>query len=188
MSKAFTKEEDSSNEEKPAGNPRSTLPPGAKNYMTPSGAKKLQDELVFLKNVDRPKVVETVAWAASNGDRSENADYQYGKRRLREIDRRLEFLSKRLQSTEVIDPSTVKSDQVRFGATVVIGDEDGNRKTYSIVGVDEIDLSKGRISWMSPLAAALIKAKGREGDFVTFQSPKGEQEVEILSIKYLPLE
>jgi len=177
MSKAFTREGDGDSDvERP-----SPMPEG-KNYMTPQGAKKLQDELRRLKHDERPKVVETVSWAAGNGDRSENGDYIYGKKRLREIDKRIEFLLKRLDTAEVIDPAKVNSKQVLFGATVTVRDEDDNEKTYTIVGVDEIDVAKGRISWRSPIANALFKAK--EGDTVTFTSPKGSQELEVLRIRY----
>lgn len=181
MSKAFTKEDDDAPAPS-AKSLRSTLNPGERNYMTPNGAKKLQDELRRLKHDERPKVVETVAWAAANGDRSENADYTYGKKRLREIDRRVEFLLKRLEITEVIDPLSVKSDRVLFGATVTIRNEEDQEKTYSIVGVDEIDLDKGHISWKSPLANAIMKAKA--GDSVTFRSPRGEQEIEVIKVLY----
>lgn len=181
MSKAFTKEGDGSEEEQDK-EPRSNLPPGAKNYITPAGAKKLQDELKELMHKERPEVVKVVSWAAENGDRSENADYIYGKKRLREIDRRMHFLSKRLQSLEVVDPLRVACDQVRFGATVTIRDENDKERTYTIVGVDEVDIDCGKISWLSPLASALMKA--REGDVVRFNSPKGIQEVEIIKLEY----
>lgn len=185
MSKAFTKEPDPDldldDEEEEESTPR-----GVKNYITPAGFKKLQDELQHLKHVERPKVCDVVAWAASNGDRSENADYQYGKKKLREIDRRMRFLTKRLDSAEIVDYTKNTSDQVFFGATVTIRDEDDNEKIYSIVGIDEIDLDRGRISWISPLANALFKA--RVGDWVTFKTPKGTREVEIVSISYAPLD
>jgi len=154
------------------------------NYITPAGATRLQDELRRLKYDERPKLVETIAWAAANGDRSENADYIYGKRRLREIDKRLEFLLKRIELVEVIDPAKVKAQKVMFGATVTIFDDDV-KKIYSIVGVDEINLDKGHISWKSPLAAALLNKS--EGDLVVFNTPKGEREVEIISIAYQAL-
>lgn len=187
MSKAFTKEDDSAEDDREESvAPEATLPPGAKNYITPAGAAKLQAELRALKYDERPKVVDTVAWAASNGDRSENADYTYGKRRLRQIDRRVEFLIKRLEAAEVIDPAKVQSDQVRFGATVTIRTEDDEEKRYSIVGVDEVDVYKGKISWRSPLANAMLKA--REGDVITFTSPKGEQEIEIVAISYVAID
>lgn len=153
-----------------------------KNYITPSGFKRLQDELRQLRQIERPEIVKTVEWAASNGDRSENGDYLYGKKRLREIDRRLRFLSKQIENAEVVDPLAVKGDIVRFGATVALAFEDGSEKTFSIVGMDESDVALGRISWKSPLASALMKRKA--GDAVTFHSPKGEQEVEILEVRY----
>jgi transcription elongation factor GreB len=187
MNKAFTKEDDSDLDDvkDEADTADSGLAIGAKNYMTPQGAAKLRGEYSHLKHGERPEVVKTVTWAAGNGDRSENADYQYGKRRLREIDRRLRYLSKRLESAEIIDPATVQSDRVQFGATVSIRDEDDKLRTYSIVGVDEIDVAKGKISWLSPLAAALMKA--REGDVVTFRFPRGVQEIEVVSLRYLPI-
>ena len=183
MSKAFTRENDGDDEDE--GTPetgRFGLPPGAKNYITPAGVKRLQDELRELKTKTRPELTDVIAWAASNGDRSENGDYIYGKRKLREIDRRIRFLAKRLEIAEVVDPTTVKADHVLFGATVTIRDEDDVEKTYSIVGVDEVDIDKGRISWVSPLASALFKA--RVDDFVTFKSPKGVREIEIIAIDY----
>jgi transcription elongation factor GreB len=152
------------------------------NYITPTGAAALQEELRELKYGERPKLVETIAWAAGNGDRSENADYQYGKRRLREIDKRIEFLLKRIELAEVIDPAKVKSERVLFGATVSIRDEDDREKTYKIIGVDEIDIEKNEISWKSPVASALLNKK--VGDFATISSPKGEREVEIVKIVY----
>ncbi|MGZ3709607.1 MAG: transcription elongation factor GreB [Bdellovibrionota bacterium] len=153
-----------------------------KNYITPTGAERLKAELKKLLYEDRPTLVKTVSWAASNGDRSENGDYIYGKRRLREIDRRIRFLTKRLEAAEIVDPSQVKSERILFGATVTIADEDGTEKTYRIVGEDEIDPAHGQISWRSPLAKALLNA--REGDAVTFRSPKGEQELEIVQVRY----
>lgn len=181
MSKAFVKEgdgeEESGSEEIPSG-----LPPGAKNYITPSGAKRLQDELRELKTKIRPEITEVVAWAAGNGDRSENGDYIYGKKKLREIDRRIRFLAKRLEAAEVVDPLLVKSDKVLFGATVTIRDEDDVLKTYSIVGVDEVDVERGKISWVSPIASALFKAS--VGDIVTFRSPRGLREIEVVEITY----
>jgi transcription elongation factor GreB len=154
-----------------------------KNYITPGGYRKLQEEFRHLKSKERPEVVEVVAWAASNGDRSENADYHYGKRRLREIDRRLGFLSGRIENAEIVDPLSISSDRVLFGATVRILDEDDTEKTYIIVGADESDPDRGRISWLSPLAKALFKA--RVGDFATVRSPQGERDVEIISIDYV---
>lgn len=164
-----------------------TLDPSlqSKNYITPGGLEALKIEYKNLKYAERPEICKTVQWAAENGDRSENADYQYGKRRLRQIDKRLGFLGKKIRNAEVVDPSKIKSDVVSFGATVTIQYEDDSTKTYSIVGVDEMDVSKGRISWVSPVASALINHK--EGDFVQFRSPKGIQEIQILKIQYLPL-
>lgn len=158
---------------------------GEKNYITPKGLKALQDEFNTLRHDERPKIVEIVHWAAGNGDRSENGDYIYGKKRLREIDSRLEFLTKRLDAAEVVDPTTVKVDYIAFGATVRIEDEDGNQKTYSIVGADESNPEKGHISWTSPLARALLKTK--VGDYVTYRAPSGEKGVEILSINYVEI-
>lgn len=153
-----------------------------KNYMTPMGFKKLKDEYHELLHKERPKVVDVVAWAASNGDRSENADYQYGKRRLREIDRRLKFLTDRLDAAEVVDPSQVQSDKIVFGATVTIRDEEDLEKTYQIVGEDELDPKRGLISWKSPIAKALLGKK--VGDAVLVQKPAGVEEVVIENIEY----
>lgn len=161
------------------------LPAGRKNYITPAGFKKLKDELHRLLVDERPKLCEVIAWAAGNGDRSENADYTYGKRRLRQIDGRVRFLTKRLDSAEVIDPVKNDSDRVFFGATVTMRDEEGEEKTYTIVGVDEINLAKNRISWVSPLALALLKKQ--VGDVVEFRSPKGVRELEIVGISYEPV-
>jgi len=181
MSKAFTKESDATNEEfvvKPQ------LPPGARNYMTPRGYAMLKAEFDHLLKIERPQMVETVSWAASNGDRSENGDYIYGKKRLREIDRRLRYLTKRLDDPVVVDPHTQQSiEQVFFGATVSVSEEDGSEHSYQIVGVDEADPAAGRINWVSPLARALVKA--RAGDIVRFQSPAGPREIEVLEVQYL---
>jgi transcription elongation factor GreB len=153
-----------------------------KNYITPAGLKILQDELRFLKYDERPKVTEVVSWAAGNGDRSENGDYIYGKRRLREIDSRIRFLSKRIENAEVIEPEKIEAQDVRFGATVTIHDEEGNEKKYCIVGEDEANAAKGRLNWKSPVATALLRKK--VGDWVTVRSPKGNQELEIVDIQY----
>ena len=153
-----------------------------KNYITPAGFARLQEELRRLKFQDRPKVTATVAWAAGNGDRSENGDYIYGKKKLREIDKRIEFLLKRLDIAEVVDPLSINTTEVRFGASVTIRDQDGQVKIYAILGVDEVDVNSGKISWRSPLGAALLEKK--PGDLVTFTTPKGEQEVEVLSVTY----
>jgi transcription elongation factor GreB len=186
MSKAFTKEQDGDNLEDEREIEGPQLPPGTKNYITPAGAKRLRDELHELLTKTRPHITEIVTWAASLGDRSENADYIYNKRKLREIDRRIRFLTKRLEAAEVVDPThSTANDSVRFGATVTIREESGQTKTYAIVGVDEIDIKKRHISWVSPLGSALLKSK--VGDFVLFRSPKGEEELEIVSIEYIPL-
>src|SRR5262245_47790941 len=151
MSKAFTKESDAPEDDDLEPEAAADAPEGAKNYITPAGYKRLKDELAELWEVERPKLVETVAWAASNGDRSENADYLYGKRRLREIDRRIRFLSRRMEAAQVIDPAAREdTGQVFFGATVTVADAARNEITYSIVGIDEADASRGRISWISP--------------------------------------
>src|SRR5258705_6859277 len=150
MSKAFTKESDADDGDDGLDEPQA-LPSGLKNYMTPPGHQRLQDELRQLSRVERPKVVETVSWAAGNGDRSENGDYIYGKKRLREIDRRIRFLTKRLESAEVVDPRQQKRrDQVFFGATVTYAAEDGTETTITIVGIDEADFARGQVSWVSP--------------------------------------
>lgn len=181
MNKAFVRESDSDDEEDIS--PSLKLPPGTRNYITPSGHARLKDELEHLVKRERPHVVEVVAWAASNGDRSENGDYIYGKRRLREIDRRIRFLTKRIENAEVVDPLRQgNNDQIFFGARVTIAEADGVENTYTIVGVDETDVAQGRISWISPLARALIKA--REGDLIRFQSPVGVREIEVLEVRY----
>lgn len=155
----------------------------AKNYITPEGFQKLRDEYQFLLNDERPKLVETVAWAASNGDRSENADYIYGKRRLRQIDSRLHFLQKRLESSEVVDPKKLSGDKVVFGATITVADEDEVSHTYQIVGKDEFDPKKHRISWQSPMATALLGKK--VGDEVLIKKPGGDEYVIIKKIEFI---
>ncbi len=180
MSKAFVKETD---DEADLPDERPAIPAGVKNYMTPEGHRLMQDELRQLLRVERPKVVETVAWAAGNGDRSENGDYIYGKKRLREIDRRIRFLSKRLEIAEVVDPQRQKNrDQVFFGATVTYADTRGAERTVTIVGIDEVDLDRGQVSWISPIARALIKAQ--EGDVVELRTPAGTERIEIVEIRY----
>ena len=183
MNKAFVKEQDGEDDDG-ADLAAPHLPSGSKNYMTRRGYDCLRRELDQLVRVDRPKLVETVAWAAGNGDRSENGDYIYGKKRLREIDRRIRFLIKRIESAEVVDPELQQGmEQVFFGATVTIEDLDsGEAGTWQIVGVDEADASAGRISWIAPLARALMKA--REGDVVRFNSPSGMREIEVVEIVY----
>ena len=184
MSKAFTKESDTP-EELP--DEPDLLPAGVKNYVTPRGLRLLQDELRELVRVERPKMVETVAWAAGNGDRSENGDYIYGKRRLREIDRRIRFLTKRIESAEVVSPERQKNrDQVFFGATVTYANGRGDEHTVTIVGIDEADLAEGRVSWISPIARALLKA--REGDVVELRTPSGADSIEVLEIRYGTIE
>jgi len=159
------------------------------NYMTPGCAERLKAEFKHLLYTERPEMVNTVAWAASNGDRSENGDYLYGKKRLREIDRRIRFLTKRIESARIIDPvgqQKVAAGRVLFGCTVTIENEEGDEKTYSIVGEDEIDLARGRLSWVSPIAKALLGA--REGDVISFRAPGGVQELEILRVEYRALD
>ena len=185
MSKAFTRENDSADDENTL--PTLQLPPGVKNYITPGGYQRLQDELDQLWKVERPALVKTITWAASNGDRSENGDYIYGKKRLREIDRRVRFLRKRLELAEVVDPvQRGKCDQVFFGATVTICDANGCERSYSIVGVDEADVAGGRISWVSPLARALLKL--REGDVAMLRTPAGINELEVVEVRYCLLD
>jgi transcription elongation factor GreB len=180
MSKAFVKENNNEDDDDIA---MPAIPAGAKNYMTPQGHANMKEEFLRLIDIDRPEVVNIVSWAASNGDRSENGDYIYGKRRLREIDRRIRFLTKRLDLAEVVDPSLHEgSDQVFFGATVTYVNQHGVETTVTIVGVDEFDPLKGRISWISPVARTLTKAK--IGDVVSLQTPGGLEELEILDVVY----
>ncbi len=180
MSKAFTKETEPE-ELEPDDAP--DLPPGVKNYITPDGMARLRDELKQLRTVERPKVVDVVSWAAGNGDRSENGDYIYGKKRLREIDRRMRFLLKRMEIAEIVDPALQTStDQVFFGANVTYCDEEDREHTVRIVGIDESRPEAGEISWVSPMARALLKAE--LGDVVTMRTPKGEVEIEVLDISY----
>jgi transcription elongation factor GreB len=180
MSKAFTREMDTDNEDMELS---SQLPAGVKNYITPAGYRKLQEELDHLWKVERPALVRTITWAASNGDRSENGDYIYGKKRLREIDRRVRFLRKRLELAEIVDPAQRGNcSQVFFGATVTVCDASGCESTYSIVGVDEADVAGGRISWVSPLARTLLKLS--EGDVATLRTPTGINELEVVSVMY----
>jgi transcription elongation factor GreB len=179
MSKAFTRESETEDDE--VGLP--PLSAGGKNYITPKGYAALRAELFELIDNERPKVVDIVHWAASNGDRSENGDYIYGKKRLREIDRRIRFLTKRLEIAEVTDPSVhLGKDQVFFGATVTYVEEAGDERTITILGIDEADSLKGEVTWISPIARALIKA--REGDVVKLVTPLGVQEVEVLRVLY----
>lgn len=180
MSKAFVKETGDEDEQEHA---LPAMPTGTKNYITPLGHSRLKEELLNLIDVERPEVVRVVSWAASNGDRSENGDYIYGKRRLREIDRRIRFLIKRLDAAEVFDPSLhYGSDQIYFGATVKCERESGEIQTVTIVGIDEIDPLQGKISWISPMARALTKA--HEGDTVQLRTPAGIEELHILEVEY----
>ncbi len=182
MSKAFTKENDDTDDDEQAGG-LPPLPAGTRNYLTPAGYRRLRDELLGLIDVERPRVVEVVSWAAKNGDRSENGDYLYGKKRLREIDRRIRFLTKRLDIAEVVDPSAHHgSDQVFFGATVTYAAADGSERTITITGIDEADNLAGDVSWVSPIARALIKS--REGDEVTLMTPGGLTKLEVLAVRY----
>lgn len=184
MSKAFTKESDGADEDDDIGG-LSPLPAGTKNYITPAGYARLRAELLELIDVERPKVVDVVHWAASNGDRSENGDYLYGKKRLREIDRRIRFLTKRLDIAEVADPSAHHgNDQIFFGATVTYATSKGEERTITIKGVDEVDHLAGEVSWVSPIARALLKA--REGDEVTLHTPGGVETLEVLEVRYPP--
>jgi transcription elongation factor GreB len=180
MSKAFTKETEPEDLEIEAAD---SLPAGFKNYITPDGFARLEAELKHLRSVERPKVVETVSWAAGNGDRSENGDYIYGKKRLREIDRRMRFLMKRIEIAVVVDQSQqTNRDQVFFGATVTYANPRDEEKTIRIVGVDEARLEKGEVSWVSPIARALLKAS--EGDAVKVRTPHGLEEIEVIEITY----
>ena len=179
MSKAFVRE----SEEQEDDDLQPVQPAGVRNYITPAGHQRLKSELVELLNVERPEVVRTVAWAASNGDRSENGDYIYGKKRLREIDRRIRFLTKRLDVAEVVDPSLREAtDQIFFGATVLYATEDGRENRITIVGIDEVDPAHGCVSWVSPIAAALLKA--RVGDQVTLRTPAGTETLDVLDVSY----
>jgi transcription elongation factor GreB len=181
MSKAFTREADTADEDDEVAAP--ALPAGGKNYITPAGYRRLREELMALIDVERPKVVEVVHWAASNGDRSENGDYLYGKKRLREIDRRIRFLTKRLDIAEVADPSAHHGgDQVFFGATVTYADGRGQERKITIKGIDEADSLAGEVSWISPIARALLKA--RVGDEVRLSTPAGSETIEVLEVQY----
>ena len=184
MNKAFTKESDAPEDDGgDDGSAAPALPAGAKSYITPQGYARLRTELLALIDEERPKVVEAVHWAARNGDRSENGDYIYGKKRLREIDRRIRFLSRRLDIAEVTDPSAHHgSDQVFFGATITYADDAGEERTVTILGVDEADSTQGQVSWVSPIARALLKA--HEGDSVKVATPLGAREIEVLEVRY----
>ena len=181
MSKAFTKETDGDEEEVALA----PISPGGKNYITPQGYARLRGELLELIDVERPKMVEVVHWAASNGDRSENGDYLYGKKRLREIDRRIRFLTKRLEIAEVVDPALHSGcDQIFFGATVTYLEDGETEREVTILGIDEADSAQGQISWISPVARALLKA--RVGDEVQLPTPGGLRALEIVAVRYPP--
>jgi transcription elongation factor GreB len=186
MNKAFTRESEDEDEDGDAPENASPLPAGSKNYMTPAGFARLKSELDDLLGRERPELVATIAWAAGNGDRSENGDYIYGKRRLREVDRRIRFLIKRLDAAEVVDPMARRDegedDRVYFGATVTVRNGRDEERTVSIVGVDEIDTTRGYISWVSPMARALLKA--REGDTVTLNTPVGVEDLDVVHVRY----
>ena len=178
MNKAFTRENDEDElETSPA------LPQGTRNYITPGGYARIKDELDHLLRVERPHIVEVVHWAASNGDRSENGDYIYGKKRLREIDRRIRFLTKRLEVAEVTDPSVHHGgEQVFFGARVTYADDDGAERSVTIKGIDEVDNRQGEVSWISPIARTLLRA--RVGDVLQLPTPVGVKEIEVLAVAY----
>jgi transcription elongation factor GreB len=188
MSKAFTSEEAAESDDGDIVE-ASPLPAGARNYMTPGGFARMRRELDMLVSKERPELVATVAWAAGNGDRSENGDYIYGKKRLREIDRRIRFLVRRLDTAEVVDPAMPRDDdaasRIYFGATVTVAGGSGGERTVSIVGIDEIDTARGYISWISPMARALLKA--REGDTVTVHTPGGIEELDVVDVRYVAL-
>jgi transcription elongation factor GreB len=183
MSKAFTTE-DSNADDLDIDEREEVIPTDVKNYMTPNGFKVLQDEMNHLQRVDRPKIVEIVTWAAGNGDRSENGDYLYGKKRLREIDRRLRYLIKRLETAEVVDPKKQQGLQkVFFGATVIYAQEDGTEKTVKLVGPDEADVSQDKISWLSPVAQALMKSS--PGDEIDVRTQTGKEAIEVVAVTYI---
>jgi transcription elongation factor GreB len=183
VNKAFVKEPEGLDEDDDDQPGLPPLPAGTRNYVTPAGYKRLREELMTLLDVERPKIVEVVSWAAKNGDRSENGDYLYGKKRLREIDRRIRFLTKRLDIAEVADPSAHHGkDQVFFGATVTYAAASGEERTITIKGIDEADSLHGEVSWIAPIARALLKA--REGDEVQLVTPGGVERIEVLSVSY----
>jgi transcription elongation factor GreB len=189
VSKAFTREDAAPEDDFDGDEDANPIPPGSKNYLTPLGWRRMRDELSWLVKTERPEVTSVVSWAAKLGDRSENADYQYGKKRLREIDRRIRYLTKRLEAAEVVDPSTrEETDQVFFGATVTYAKASGAQQTVRIVGIDETDPARHYVSWISPIARALIKA--REGDNVVLRTPVGDEEIEIVDVRYeeIPME
>jgi transcription elongation factor GreB len=183
VSKAFTREDDAPEDDFDGDEDANPIPPGSKNYLTPHGWRRMRDELTWLVKTERPQVTSVVSWAAKLGDRSENADYQYGKKRLREIDRRIRYLTRRLEAAEVVDPAVrEETDQVFFGATVTYSSSSGEEQTVRIVGIDETDPARRYVSWISPVARALIKC--REGDVVHLRTPGGDEELEILEVRY----
>jgi transcription elongation factor GreB len=185
MNKAFVKEAEGDEDDEDGAPGLPPLPPGSRNYITPAGYWRLREELMTLLDVERPKVVETVSWAAKNGDRSENGDYLYGKKRLREIDRRIRFLTKRLDIAEVADPSAHHGKtQVFFGATVTYANAQGDERTVTIKGIDEADSLAGEVSWIAPIARALLKA--HEGDEVALVTPAGVERIEVVEVRYPP--
>jgi transcription elongation factor GreB len=182
MSKAFTKETESDDDDAPV---LPALPAGSKNYITPQGYARIRSELFELIDNERPKVVEVVHWAASNGDRSENGDYLYGKKRLREIDRRIRFLTQRLELAVISDPSLhFGGDQIFFGATATYADASGHERRVTILGIDEADSAQSQVSWVSPIARTLLKS--RVGDVLKLQTPQGVEEIEVISVTYPP--
>src|SRR6185437_12545047 len=189
MSKAFVSDDAPADDETDVPEAAPLLA-GARNYMTPGGFARLRRELDALVSQERPELVATVAWAAGNGDRSENGDYIYGKKRLREIDRRIRFLVRRLDNAEVVDPAAPRDDDaesaVFFGATVTVANAQGEERTISIVGIDEIDTERGYVSWISPMARALLKA--REGDTVVLRTPGGTEDLDVVSVRYRALD
>jgi transcription elongation factor GreB len=183
MSKAFTREADAGEDDDEDAAPPADLPAGVKNYITPAGYQRLREEFKTLLDVERPRVVETVSWAAKNGDRSENGDYLYGKKRLREIDRRIRFLTRRLDIAVVADPALhFGNDQVFFGATVTYANAQGEQRTVTIKGIDEADSLAGEVSWVSPIARAMLKA--RAGDELSLLTPAGVERIEVLAVRY----
>ena len=187
MSKAFVKDDgDAPEEDLQDEAPEMAIPAGSKNYISPAGHARLEAEMKQLAEVERPQVVSTVSWAASNGDRSENGDYLYGKRRLREIDRRVRFLTKRLENAEIVYSEDRDTEQIFFGATVTYRSQSGAEREITIAGLDEVDTERGRVSWVSPVARALLKA--REGDIVILRTPVGPEELEVLGVRYLRLD
>ncbi len=184
VSKAFTKETDA-DEDEDLDRDAAGVAESERNYISPAGYRRLREELAALWEGERPKLVETIAWAASNGDRSENADYLYGKRRLREVDRRIRFLSRRIEAAEVVDNAARDDERAYFGATVTYRDRSGAERTVTIVGIDEVDPARGRVSWISPVAKALLKA--REGDTAMLHTPAGPEEIEVVEVRYDPV-